>query len=294
MSSEHQTEATNEVPVLRTCEQMYQDVKANKSAGRRVGVVMTMGALHEGHLSLVEASKRECDYTVVTIFVNPTQFGPNEDLEKYPRDLQDDLSKLEDFSVDAVFAPSEDEMYRDAQSTTVRPNDVARRLEGRSRPGHFSGVATIVLKLLNVIPADVAFFGLKDYQQYLVIKKMVEDLNLPVEIRGCPTLREPDGLAMSSRNRYLSDRERQQAVAISESLAIAEQLASEGASAGKIAAQVRRHLASAEIRRIDYVAIVDASTLEDVKEINQPTLVAIAAYVGETRLIDNRTISPVE
>lgn len=289
MSTDH-ADTSASLPVVRSCQQMYQAVLAAKQAGQRVGVVMTMGALHDGHLSLVAASNKACDFTVVTIFVNPTQFAPTEDLEKYPRDLESDLEKLSTFSVDAVFAPTVEEIYPDEQATSVHPNEIAKRLEGRSRPGHFAGVTTIVLKLLNIIPADIAFFGRKDYQQYLVIKKMVEDLNLSVEVRGCPTLREPDGLAMSSRNRYLSTAERQQALSISESLTMAEELASEGAQAGNIAAQVRRHLAAAGIREIDYVAIVDAETLEDVKTIAKPTLVAIAVRVGNTRLIDNRTI----
>jgi pantoate--beta-alanine ligase len=231
---------------------------------------------------------------VVTIFVNPTQFGPGEDLAQYPRELERDLEKLAERSIDSVFAPSQDEMYSDRHATMVHPHPIAKKLEGLCRPGHFSGVATIVLKLLNVIPADSAYFGSKDYQQYLVIEKMVEDLNLPVDIVACPIFRESDGLAMSSRNRYLSSAEREQALAISQSLALADDLASEEEPAGRIAANIRQHLATAGIRRIDYVAVVDPKTLDDVKQINEPALVAIAAYVGETRLIDNRLICALD
>lgn len=294
MNPEPQPNITTRQHVIRTCEQMYREVLAAKAEGKSVGVVMTMGALHAGHLSLAKASCKACDYTVVTIFVNPTQFGAEEDLDQYPRELQRDLERLSELNVDSVFAPSSTEMYADGLATTINPHPIARKLEGLCRPGHFSGVATIVLKLLNVIPADKAFFGSKDYQQYLVIKKLVEDLNVPVDIIACPIVRELDGLAMSSRNRYLSDTQREQAIAISQSLKLAADLASEGEMAGRIATRIRRRLAEAGIRRIDYVAIVDPDTLIDLKQIDTPALVAIAAYVGQTRLIDNRIIRPLE
>lgn len=287
-------EAQTDQQIIRTCEQMRLVTLAAQSAGKRVGVVMTMGALHQGHLSLVEACKKECEHTVVSIFVNPTQFGPHEDLEKYPREWDDDRDKLTDLAVDAIFLPNEQEMYPPGSSTEVSPPSVARKLEGLCRPGHFKGVVTIVLKLLHAIPANVAFFGQKDYQQYLVIQQMAKDLKVPTEIRVCPTIREPDGLALSSRNRYLSDDGRRRAIAISQCLDLAEELAARGAKVGVIAAGMRRLLAQSGIRKIDYVAVVDAQTLEDVQEIDRPTLVAIAAFVDDTRLIDNRTIQPAE
>lgn len=259
----------------------------------RVGVVMTMGALHEGHLSLVRESKQHCDFTVVTIFVNPTQFGPDEDLTKYPRELEHDLERLTALEVDAVFVPTVEEMYPLGSSTEVSPPTVARKLEGVCRPGHFRGVVTVVLKLLHACPADLAYFGHKDYQQFLVIRKMATELKVATEIRVCQTVREPDGLAMSSRNRYLGQQERERAVAISECLDLAADLAQRGEQAGAIVAAIRLHLAAAGICKIDYVAIVDAETLDDVKEIDRPALVAIAAFVGQTRLIDNRAIQPI-
>jgi pantoate--beta-alanine ligase len=259
--------------------------------GKLVGVVPTMGALHQGHLSLVEAATSECDFTVVTVFVNPTQFSAGEDFVQYPRNLETDLQALAEYRVDCVFAPGESEMYRPGASTYVQPPEVARVLEGECRPGHFRGVATVVLKLFHIIPADVAYFGHKDYQQSLVIRRIVEELDVPVTIRVCPTVREPDGLAMSSRNAFLTPEQRKQALALSRALTLAADLVEQGQrDAQEITAQMQQELAGVGIRQIDYVALVHPETLAPVRSISQPTIAAVAAVVGNTRLIDNRLI----
>jgi pantoate--beta-alanine ligase len=259
-----------------------------KRVGKKIGIVPTMGALHDGHLSLVEASVSECDYTVVTIFVNPIQFGPHEDLTKYPRDLDKDHRSLERCGVDLVFAPTPDEIYAPRHSTYVSPPSVADRLEGVLRPGHFQGVATIVLKLFNIIPADVAYFGQKDYQQSRVVVDMVADLNLPISIQVCPTLREHDGLAMSSRNVYLSPHERQRATGLSEALNRAAGMFRDGEGRTRIIIEeMRKRLYAAGVRKIEYVEIVDPVTLEPLDEATPFSIALIAAYVGKTRLIDN-------
>jgi pantoate--beta-alanine ligase len=271
---------------------MQAFVRAAQRAGRRVGVVPTMGALHAGHVSLAEASKRSCDATVVTIFVNPTQFGPNEDFAKYPRTLDSDLAALAPLNVDAVFVPQNKAMYPPGYSTYVEPPSVALPLEGQFRPGHFRGVATVVLKLFGACPADAAFFGAKDYQQTLVVKRMVADLNVPIEIHVLPTLREPDGLAMSSRNRYLSAAERQQALTLSRSLERAAELIASGERSGpRITTELTAMFARAGITDIDEIAVADPDTLAPVEAIRGPVVVLIAARVGTTRLIDNRVIA---
>jgi pantoate--beta-alanine ligase len=280
--------ASTKPTVVSTVADLRHWVRAARAAGKSIGLVPTMGALHEGHLSLARASQAECDLTVVTIFVNPTQFGPQEDFGKYPRTLEADLESLRTTGADLVFVPTNAEMYPADFSTYVEPPRSALRWEGECRPGHFRGVATIVLKLFNAAQADIAFFGQKDYQQVAVIRQMVRDLDVPVEIRVCPTVREPDGLAMSSRNRYLSLDERRQAVALSRGLKMAEQLASQGQrDASALIASVRQTLHDAGITRIDYVAVVDSDSLEPVAELNGPAVVLIAAFVGGTRLIDN-------
>jgi pantoate--beta-alanine ligase len=273
---------------VTTAGELRAAVRAARAAGHAVGLVPTMGALHEGHLSLVRASRPECGFTVATIFVNPTQFAPHEDFDKYPRTLQTDLDALASCGTDLVFAPGREEIYPAGCSTLVEPPQVAQRWEGECRPGHFRGVTTVVLKLFNLAQADVAFFGQKDYQQAAVIRRMVQDLNVPLEIRVCPTVREPDGLAMSSRNRYLSADERRQALAISRGLRLAEQLAAEGErQASKLVDAIRHVLAEAQISRIDYVAVADPETLEPVVELAGPAVALIAVKVGGTRLIDN-------
>ncbi len=259
--------------------------------GQTVGLVPTMGALHEGHVSLVRRAVHDCDFTVVTIFVNPKQFGPQEDFARYPRTLAADLEALARAQADLVFAPTADQIYRPGFSTYVEPPEVARTLEGSCRPGHFRGVTTIVLKLFHLVPAHVAYFGRKDYQQWRVIQTMADDLDLPIRVEACPTLREPDGLAMSSRNRYLSPAERQQAGAIWRSLLHAAHLAAQGErNAAAIRQQMREVLARAGITRIDYVALVDPLTLAEVEDVRADTVALVAAYVGGTRLIDNRPL----
>ncbi len=273
---------------------MHDFVRAAQRAGKRVGVVPTMGALHAGHLSLAEAAKKSCDVTVVTIFVNPTQFGPNEDFTKYPRTLDSDLSALAPLGIDAVFVPHNEAMYPPGFSTYVDPPQVAELWEGRFRPGHFRGVATVVLKLFNACPADAAFFGAKDYQQTLVVRRMVEDLNLPIDIQVLPTLREPDGLAMSSRNRYLSAAERATALTISQSLQLAADLIAAGErNAATVLARMHERFANAGITQIDYIALADPETLQPVEQLDRPVVALIAARVGTTRLIDNRLLSPL-
>jgi pantoate--beta-alanine ligase len=288
----HDGSVSRSLPILATTRDEVQRVLAvARQAGKRIGVVPTMGALHDGHLSLVRASNDDCDFTVVTVFVNPTQFGPHEDFERYPRTLDRDIELLASCRVDLVFAPTNQEMYPAGFSTYVEPPKVAEPLEGQCRPGHFRGVATVVLKLFNSVPADVAYFGQKDYQQSLVIRKMVEDLNVPVSIRVCPTVREPDGLAMSSRNAYLSPAQRQQALALSGSLNLAAEMIRQGQrDASLIESKMRQALAVAGIDRIDYVALADLQTLDGVYTIDGPVVALIAAYVGQTRLIDNLSI----
>jgi pantoate--beta-alanine ligase len=262
-----------------------------RSDGQTIGLVPTMGALHEGHLSLVHRAVRECDFIVVTIFVNPTQFGPQEDFARYPRTLEADLEALARAQTDLVYAPAAEQIYRPGFSTFVDPPVVAQTLEGRCRPGHFRGVTTIVLKLFHLVPADVAYFGRKDYQQWRVIQTMAADLDVPIRVEACPTVREPDGLAMSSRNRYLTPAERQQAAAISGSLRHAAELAAQGErNAATIRQQMRDVLTRAGITRIDYVALADPLTLADVDEVHEDTVALVAAFVGGTRLIDNRQL----
>lgn len=278
--------------LIDTPQAMQQWVRSLQRAGKRVGVVPTMGALHAGHVSLAETSKQQCDATVVTIFVNPTQFGPNEDFQKYPRTLDSDLAALAPLNIDAVFVPTHEAMYPPGYSTYVEPPQVALPLEGEFRPGHFRGVATVVLKLFNACPADVAYFGAKDYQQTLVVKHMVADFNLPIAIEVLPTIREADGLALSSRNRYLSPAERAQALAISRSLQLAADSLQRGEDhAERIVAGMRQMLARSDIREIDYVAVADPETLQPVDRICGPVVALIAVRVGTTRLIDNRLLT---
>jgi len=272
-------------------EKIHRAVRAAQQAGESVGFVPTMGALHEGHLSLVEASLSECDKTVVSIFVNPTQFAPREDLENYPRTLDRDLELLQQLGCWLVFAPSVEEVYPEGYETTVDVGSVAQPWEGASRPVHFGGVATVVLKLFQMVPADRAYFGQKDYQQSLVIRQLVADLNVPIEICVCPIVRESDGLAMSSRNAYLNAEERQQASRLWQSLQIAEELHGAGEmSAAVIIEKMRRFLTSFQLVDVEYIAMLREGTICEVETLAEKTVVAIAARVGKTRLIDNHTI----
>jgi pantoate--beta-alanine ligase len=279
---------TNALPQLVTSvEELRRRVAAARRAGVTVGLVPTMGALHAGHVSLVEAAARECQLTIVSIFVNPTQFGPGEDFSRYPRTLESDLAALAGRGADVAFAPATDVMYPETHVTYVEMGGPALGLEGDFRPGHFRGVATIVLKLFNLVQPDRTYFGRKDYQQSLVVRRLVQDLDLPIHVVICPTIRESDGLAMSSRNRYLSADERERALAISRSLRLARQLASQGTrEASSIVGPMRELLEQARLE-IDYVALADRETLEPLERLDRPAVALVAARVGTTRLIDN-------
>jgi pantoate--beta-alanine ligase len=254
-----------------------------------VGFVPTMGYLHEGHLSLVRRARSENDSVVVSIFVNPTQFGPHEDFQRYPRDLNRDLGLLDTAQVDAVFTPAVDEMYPAGASTMVEVEALSNILEGASRPGHFRGVATIVCTLFHVVHPDRAYFGEKDYQQLQVIQRMVHDLRMPVKVIGCPTIREPDGLAMSSRNVYLSPPERQAAVALSRALSQAKRLSKDDVwEASRLQDEVQKMLDKEPLIRTDYVAIVHPQTLQPVDTaVTAEAVMCLAVWIGRTRLIDN-------
>ncbi len=259
-----------------------------QSTPRSVGFVPTMGALHAGHRSLVQAARQRCDIVVVSIFVNPTQFGPNEDFSRYPRTLEQDCQMIEAESVDVVFTPTAEIMYPSGASTFVEVEGVSDRLDGASRPGHFRGVATVVAKLFHIVQPDFSFFGQKDAAQVAVLRKMVRDLDFPLEIVVCPTVREPDGLAMSSRNRYLSAEERRQALTLSRALHAAEAHAARGERrAAALLQTMRAALQEEPAIRVDYIAIVDPDTLLPIDDVDGGGLLAIAAYVGNTRLIDN-------
>lgn len=266
------------------------EMKAARSKLRgSVGFVPTMGYLHEGHLELARRARAENRNVIVSIFVNPTQFGPKEDYESYPRDAERDLAMLKKEAVNIVFMPSVEEMYPPRYSTWVNVEKVTERLEGAIRPGHFRGVATVVTKLFNMIQPDKAYFGQKDAQQLVVIKKMVADLNMNLEVVAVPTVREPDGLAMSSRNVYLSPEERKAALVLYESLKLAQKLWEEGERNADVIRKQMTSLIQSEPRaeRIDYVSIADAETLEELDRIDRPALVSLAVKIGTPRLIDN-------
>ena len=259
-----------------------------RQAGKRLGFVPTMGALHEGHLSLVRAAHGSCDVVAASIFVNPTQFGPNEDLAKYPRSFERDRELFQQEGVDLLFAPSVEEMYPAGEVTWVTVEELSNKLDGASRPGHFRGVTTVVAKLFHVVGPDAAFFGQKDAAQVAIIRRMVRDLNLPVEIVVCPIVREPDGLAMSSRNAYLDPQQRKQALVLHRALKLVENLARAGErDAAVLAAAGRAEIALQSSVRLDYFEVVNPETLDPVRGISNGALVAVAAYVGNTRLIDN-------
>ncbi len=256
--------------------------------GTTIGLVPTMGYLHEGHLSLVRQAKKDCDFVVVSIFVNPTQFGPKEDLKKYPRDLAHDIKLLSKLKVDAVFYPPAGAMYPEGYKTYIYVKGLSKGMCGASRPGHFEGVATVVAKLFNIIKPDAAYFGKKDYQQQVIIKKMAADLNFDVQIVSLPTIRETDGLAMSSRNKYLSKEERSKAVILNRSLCFAKQLIRAGlTNASRVRSAISKLIRTKQGVKIDYIAIIDPVSLEEKRAIKGRTLIAIAAYIGKTRLIDN-------
>jgi pantoate--beta-alanine ligase len=270
--------------------------KIRREQDKTVGLVPTMGALHEGHLSLVREARRMCDVVVVSVFVNPTQFGPGEDFEHYPRDLTKDTALLTDYNVDYIFAPTVEEIYPKGFSTYVNVEGVSEQLEGASRPGHFRGVATVVTILLNTIRPDFAFFGQKDAQQALIIRRLVKDLAFDAEIVILPIVREDSGLAISSRNLYLTPDEQNSATVIHKALVQAKTTFKEGERNAHRIMDVVRNTIEAEPRaRLDYVTVADAESLEKVDRIDErPTLIAVAAYVGKTRLIDNTILNKVK
>lgn len=275
--------------ILKKISEVRDWVRRKSSKGGQIGLVPTMGYLHEGHLSLARAARRENDFVIMSIFVNPLQFGANEDLDTYPRDLKRDSQLAAAAGVDAIFAPEVSEMYPYyPQLTTVNVTEITEVLCGAVRPGHFSGVATVVTKLFNIVQPDRAYFGQKDYQQCLVIKRMVADLNMPVEIKMVPIVREKDGLAMSSRNVYLSEEERRQALCLYEALRICRELYDKGErSARELLDAVQDRIRQEPLAAIDYAEICSAELLQEVDEIKENVVVALAVRIGSTRLIDN-------
>jgi pantoate--beta-alanine ligase len=282
------------VRVVHRVDEMQSLGEQTRLSGKTIGLVPTMGFFHEGHLELMRIARNLADRVVVSLFVNPTQFGENEDLAAYPRDLERDLAGAEAAGVDLLFLPSVEEMYPEGFQTAVHVDRLTRGLCGPFRPGHFDGVATVVAKLFHIVKPHVAVFGQKDYQQLAVISRMVQDLNMDVRIVGAPTVREPDGLAMSSRNLYLSPEERKAALCLSESLNLAQALVDAGERDGDtIRSAVETHIQRAPFTRIEYVTLCHPDTLEELKTIEQEALLALAVFVGRARLIDNRIIDGV-
>lgn len=279
----------NTVIIAETIAQVRAQVKKWKEQGLTVGLVPTMGYLHEGHASLVDKAVSMCDRVVASDFVNPTQFGPNEDLESYPRDFDRDCALLEEHGCSMVFHPSVEEMYAPDAATFVEIlSDMPKQLCGKTRPIHFRGVCTVVSKLFNIVTPDKAFFGQKDAQQLAIIRRMVRDMSYGIEIVGCPIVREADGLAKSSRNTYLSAEERKAALVLSKAVFLGEKLVREGETdADKLVSAMKACIEAEKLAKIDYVSAVDAVTMESVHRIDRPVLVAMAVYIGKTRLIDN-------
>ncbi len=273
--------------IVETISELRTDIAQARASGKVVGLVPTMGALHAGHLALIEAASQGDDFVVVSVFVNPTQFGPEEDYERYPQQLTRDAELAAEAGGDLIFAPSRAEMYPDDHSTWVEVEDLTEGLCGGFRPGHFRGVTTVVTKLLNIVQPDRAYFGEKDYQQLVVIKRLVRDLNMPVEIVGRPTVREADGLAVSSRNQYLDTQQRAAAPRLYQALQHGAQAARQGASGIQAEEVIRESLASEPMFTVQYVQAVDPETLQPRGEARAPMVIAAAAYLGDTRLIDN-------
>ena len=279
--------------LITTIDDMRAFRYAARKSGKRLGLVPTMGALHEGHLSLVRAARDASDIVVVSIFVNPTQFGPNEDFAKYPRKLASDAEMLDREHVDVIFAPSVHDMYPGSAVTWVTVEEMSARLCGRSRPGHFRGVTTVVAKLFHIIEPDAAFFGQKDAAQVAIIRRMVRDLNMPIEIEVGAIVREPDGLALSSRNAYLNPEERKSALILHRSLQQAQTSFEEGErNSAKLIAAGTQEFSSEPQARLDYFEIVDPDSLEPITTISKRALIAVAAFIGNTRLIDNIIVDP--
>ncbi|MFT9496140.1 pantoate--beta-alanine ligase [Anaerosolibacter sp.] len=274
--------------IVETVKQIREEVARARKEGKKVGFVPTMGYLHEGHASLIQRAKAENEFVVVSIFVNPTQFGVGEDFETYPRDLERDSEIAEQAGANIIFHPTVGEMYPLGYRTYVDVEGITSKLCGASRPGHFRGVTTIVSKLFHMVKADRAYFGQKDAQQVAVIQQMVRDLNMDIEIVPCPIVREADGLAMSSRNTYLNPSERQAALILSQSLFEAQGMIDHGEhDAGKLGFWIKENIQTEPLAKIDYVEIVDAVTLEEIEEIKGDVLIALAVRIGKTRLIDN-------
>ncbi len=278
--------------VIGSPQSMHKECLRLKAAGKTIGFVPTMGYLHQGHLSLAERCHKDCDVSVMSIYVNPLQFGPREDLASYPRDLSRDKKLARSAGVDYLFVPSNEQMYEKRHLTHVEVTEITEVLCGASRPGHFQGVTTVVAKLFNIVCPDIAYFGQKDAQQAVVIKKMCSDLNFGVKIKVMPIVREPDGLAMSSRNKYLSQRQRSDALVIHESLRLARGLIGGGErDSTVIIRKMKRLIRNIESATIDYVSIVDAESLSAVKKVSGRVLIAAAVFIGRVRLIDNMIIT---
>jgi pantoate--beta-alanine ligase len=280
-------------PIAPTIAAIRSHLAVARKAARRIGFVPTMGALHAGHASLIRTSRTQCDITVVSIFVNPTQFGPNEDFSRYPRTFDADRQLCAAAGVDLIFAPSTEEMYPPDSRTNVEVAGLQDVLCGKSRPGHFRGVATVVAKLFNIVQPDIAFFGQKDAQQVAIIRRMTADLNLPVAIQVVPTVRETDGLAMSSRNRYLDPVQRKNAICLYRALKKVEELVAAGErSIPTLERAMTEIVAATPGARLDYAEVRDAETLDAIAALKKPALAALAVYFGTTRLIDNTTLTP--
>lgn len=274
--------------VIRSIKKLSSYIKDQKERSKVIGFVPTMGYLHQGHLSLVRRARKETDIVVMSIFVNPTQFSPREDFREYPRDLKRDIKLAESCGVDVIFYPSIKSMYPEGYLTYVDVEKITDFLCGRSRPGHFKGVCTVVVKLFNLVQPDIAYFGQKDFQQVIVIKKMVRDLNIPVKIKICSIIREEGGLAMSSRNTYLSEKEREDAKVIYEALCKAREMILKRERDPKVVTkQMKNLILSKSTSKIDYIAIVDTKNLDPLEETKGRVLVAVACWIGKTRLIDN-------
>lgn len=277
--------------VIKKIKEMQAYSDETRARGKIIGFVPTMGYLHEGHLSLVRAAKKDCDVVIVSIFVNPTQFGPNEDYNEYLRDFEHDSALLEKEKADILFYPSVDEMYPEEQLTLVKIDKIAEHLCGISRPTHFQGVATVVSKLFNIAKPRKAYFGQKDYQQCLVIKKMAKDLDFDIDIVTCPTVREKDGIAMSSRNKYLSHEERKSALSLNRSLVMAKKMIENGENdIEKIKRGIKEIIEKEKSAKIDYIEVLNSKNLEKIKKIKGNVIVALAVFIGKTRLIDNMLI----
>ncbi len=274
--------------VVHTIKEVKEAVNTWKKNDETVGFVPTMGYLHEGHGSLIERARKDNDKVVVSIFVNPMQFGPSEDLEAYPRDLEKDSAFCEKLGADLIFNPEPEEMYTDSFSSYVDMSVLTEELCGLSRPVHFRGVCTVLTKLFNIVNPDRAYFGQKDAQQLAIVKHMVEDLNFNLEIIGCPIIREADGLAKSSRNTYLSKEEREAALVLSQTIKLGQKMVEDGEKDGeKLVEAMKTNIEKEPLAKIDYVKIVDGLTMQQIKEVKAPALVAMAVYIGKTRLIDN-------